>query len=182
MSSRVMPSEGAPRPVSPARRLSVPSDPTRGRRAKDRLEKPAVQGLPSAAVNRSLTQNDTLAAGGRPIPRPRRSYSAPPAEATTPRPRPLTLAGQSSSRPSRPSTMAPLQHLPTKALASSLFDLKGVFEQAQVRNMPEAAPGSQKETLTPVSPYSRSPAAPSGKNPARRHRGRALSSMGEEKM
>jgi len=68
MSSRVMPSAGAPRPVSPFSQALVPSDSTRGRRAQDDFDYQQSQGFPERRGASEPTPVLSLSAQRRAVP------------------------------------------------------------------------------------------------------------------
>jgi cellulose synthase operon protein YhjQ len=174
MSSRVMPSAGAPRPVSPFSQALVPSDSTRGRRAQDDFDYQQSQGFPERRNTPENTSEPSTLSTQRPASQadpagPAWLY-APPAPPVSPKP----IAQPSSTQSSVADT---LQHS-RERVAARWFALKGVFEQPG-QEQPETAPVRQKETRTPVLAVF-SLAGGVGKTSLVATVGRALSSMGEK--
>jgi cellulose synthase operon protein YhjQ len=171
MSSRVMPSAGAPRPVSPFSQALVPSDSTRGRRAQDDFDYQQSQGFPERRGASESTPDSTLSSQRPSDPAGPAWLYAPPAPQITPKP----LISQPS--PVQSSVADTLQHS-RERVAARWFALKGVFEQPG-QEQPEAAPVRQKETRTPILAVF-SLAGGVGKTSLVATVGRALSSMGEK--
>jgi cellulose synthase operon protein YhjQ len=174
MSSRVMPSAGAPRPVSPFSQALVPSDSTRGRRAQDDFDYQQSQGFPERRNTPENTSEPSTLSTQRPASQadpagPAWLY-APPAPPVSPKP----IAQPS---PTQSSVADTLQHS-RERVAARWFALKGVFEQPG-QEQPETAPVRQKETRTPVLAVF-SLAGGVGKTSLVATVGRALSSMGEK--
>ena len=171
MSSRVMPSAAAPRPVSPFSQALVPSDSTRGRRAQDDFDYQQSQGFPERRGTSESTPDSTLSSQRPSDPAGPAWLYAPPAPQVTPKP----LISQPS--PVQSSVADTLQHS-RERVAARWFALKGVFEQPG-QEQPEAAPVRQKETRTPILAVF-SLAGGVGKTSLVATVGRALSSMGEK--
>jgi cellulose synthase operon protein YhjQ len=164
------------RPVSPFSQALVPSDSTRGRRARDDFDYQQSQAMPEREHRNILdpsiepagsTQRPAYAA---PPSGPAWLY-APPASPTSPKPMPF------QPPPPQSSVADTLQHS-RERVAARWFALKGVFEQPD-QEEPEAAPVRQKETRTPVLAIF-SLAGGVGKTSMVATVGRALSSMGEK--
>jgi cellulose synthase operon protein YhjQ len=174
MSSRVMPSAGAPRPVSPFSQALVPSDSTRGRRAQDDFDYQQSQGFPERRNTPENTSEPSTLSTQRPAnqadPAGPAWLYAPPAPPVSPKP----IAQPS---PAQSSVADTLQHS-RERVAARWFALKGVFEQPG-QEQPETAPVRQKETRTPVLAVF-SLAGGVGKTSLVATVGRALSSMGEK--
>jgi cellulose synthase operon protein YhjQ len=173
MSSRVMPSAGAPRPVSPFSQALVPSDSTRGRRAQDDFDYQQSQGFPERRSTPETTSEPSTLSTQRPNqadPAGPAWLYAPPAPQV--QPKPITQLS-----PVQSSVADTLQHS-RERVAARWFALKGVFEQPG-QDQPEAAPVRQKETRTPVLAVF-SLAGGVGKTSLVATVGRALSSMGEK--
>lgn len=164
------------RPVSPFSQALVPSDSTRGRRARDDFDYQQSQAMPERERRNILdpsiepagsTQRTAYAA---PPSGPAWLY-APPASPASPKPTPF------QPPPPQSSVADTLQHS-RERVAARWFALKGVFEQPG-QEEPEAAPVRQKETRTPVLAIF-SLAGGVGKTSMVATVGRALSSMGEK--
>jgi cellulose synthase operon protein YhjQ len=164
------------RPVSPFSQALVPSDSTRGRRARDDFDYQQSQATPERERRNILdpsiepagsTQRPAYAA---PPSGPAWLY-APPAAPASPKPTPF------QPPPPQSSVADTLQHS-RERVAARWFALKGVFEQPG-QEEPEVAPVRQKETRTPVLAIF-SLAGGVGKTSMVATVGRALSSMGEK--
>ena len=173
-SSRISPSPGTSRPLSPFSQALVPSDSTRGRRAQDDFDYQQSQGFPERRSNpEAAAEHSTLTthrSHNQADPAGPAWLYAPPAPQVTPKP-------ISQLSPVQSSVADTLQHS-RERVAARWFALKGVFEQPG-QEQPEPAPVRQKETRTPVLAVF-SLAGGVGKTSLVATVGRALSSMGEK--